>query len=65
MSTRPIAPRNWKMTNAIVAAKIKKPLLTLPHIPGKPIPAFNGSQTSRRNKKRTITLANAKHESGT
>jgi hypothetical protein len=55
LSVKPIAPRNWKTTNAIVAAK--KPPLALPSIGrGKPIPAFNGSQTSRRNKKRPITL---------
>jgi hypothetical protein len=54
MSVKPINPRNWKTTNAITAAN--KPPFALPVGRGKLIPAFNGSQTSRRNKKRPITL---------
>jgi len=54
MSIKPIVPRDWKTTDAIKEAK--KSFLAVGPKGGKTIPAFNGSQTSRKNKKRPITL---------
>ena len=55
MSVKPIQPANWRLTKAIRHAK--DPVIGLKkYSGGKAIPAFNGSQTSRRNKKRPITL---------
>jgi hypothetical protein len=49
-----IKPRDYKTTNAIMQAK--KPFLPGRLMYGKEIPAFNGSQNNRKNKKRPITL---------
>lgn len=54
MSVKPILPRGWKTTDAIKEAR--KTFLVIRPKYGKAIPAFNGSQTSRRNRKRPITL---------
>ena len=54
MSIKPIVPRDWKTTDAIKEAK--KTFLVIRPKYGKAISAFNGSQTSQRNKKRPITL---------
>jgi len=58
--TRPLVPRNWKITNAIADAH-KRPLVVAfkRSKVGKGGSAFNGSQTSPRNKKRPITLPGA------
>jgi hypothetical protein len=53
--TRPLVPRNWKITNAVVGAATKPPLVVR-FKQGKRGSPFNGSQTNPRNKKRPITL---------
>jgi hypothetical protein len=53
---KPSVPRNWRMNAEIYEAK--KPVLAVfSSHKGNPKPRNNGSQNSRRNKKRPITLA--------
>ena len=54
--THSIVPRDWKTTNAVSKAKKQLMLGLKPNRGGKQIPAFNNSQTDKRNKKRPITL---------
>jgi len=55
MTDKPLVPRNWTTTRAIQDAK-KRFIPVTAMRRGKPIPAFNGSLTSKRNKRRPITL---------
>ena len=52
---KPLVPRDWKTTQALRTAG-KKTFVVQYVRGGKQVPAFNGSQTSKRNKKRPITL---------
>jgi hypothetical protein len=59
MSNKPLLPRDWKTTKAITDAK--KPFVVVYKTTrGKQFPAFNGSQTASKTKKRSITLPGEK-----